>query len=94
MGGGRAALKAAEGQAESIGEVPSLVLGTAMRYRIFFRLGTGIGEFPFLVLETVFSFRFAGTWKSGSARLLVCFLFYPVRCHAMKLASIFCRNNF
>ena len=69
--------------------------------------GTGIGEFPSLVGTTFFFF--AGTFKSGSARLLglltyalpVRFLFCPVwrslpagENGVMKHASISCRNNF
>ena len=74
--------------------------------------GTGIGEFPSLVLGTAKwhrnFFRFAGTWKSGSARLLgslTCALpvlpsVVPTTCWtsaggsgAMKRSSISCRNN-
>ena len=41
-----------ESNGTGIGEFPSLVLGIATRYRIFFRFGVGsdIGEFSSLVL--------------------------------------------
>ena len=43
-----------ESNGTGVGELPSLVLGIATRYRIFFRFGVGsdIGEFSSLVLGT------------------------------------------
>ena len=96
-----------ESNGTGIGEFPSLVLGIATRYRIFFRFGVGsdIGEFSSLVLGTACCAL--GT-DIGEFALAVPFLLCPV-CRllaaggggaggggggAMRRPSSSCRNNF
>ena len=89
-----------ESNGTGVGELPSLVLGIATRYRIFFRFGVGsdIGEFSSLVLGTAFCAL--GT-DIGEFALAVPFLLCPVwrpppagGNGAIKFLSISCRNNF
>ena len=89
-----------ESKGTGVGELPSLVLGIATRYRIFFRFGFGsdIGEFSSLVLGTACCAL--GT-DIGEFALAVPFLLCPVwrpppagGNGAIKFLSISCRNNF
>ena len=94
-----------ESNRTGVGELPSLVLGIATRYRIFFRFGVGsdIGEFSSLVLGTA---RCALGTDIGEFALAVSFLLCQrllAACGgggggggvgAMRRPSISCRNNF
>ena len=94
-----------ESKGTGVGELPSLVLGIATRYRIFFRFGVGsdIGEFSSLVLGTACCAL--GT-DIGEFALAVPFLLFrrPLAASgggaggggggAMRRPSSSCRNNF
>ena len=71
-----------ESNGTGVGELPSLVLGIATRYRIFFRFGVGsdIGEFSFLLCRRLLAACGGGAGGGGGG--------------AMRRPSISCRNNF
>ena len=80
-----------ESNGTGVGELPSLVLGIATRYRIFFRfrVGSDVGEFSSLefalaVLFLLFRLPLAACGGDGGGG----------GGDAMRRPSISCRNNF